>query len=275
VTYRSLMVYLDPDHANEAALRVTADLANLFKSQVTGVAAGLPVMPVHADGMIATSILEVDYTQLEEALRRCEGRFRAAMMPVSDALQWRAAVASPAEFLADQARAADLIIVGRPADEAGPLLNQSLDIGDIVMAAGRPVLVVPPGRTSLTPDRIMVAWKDTVEARRTIAASLPLLKQAADVTVVEIVAADSDIAGATGRLADVAAWLQRHNVTAATRVELSAGHAGSHLDLLAEQNNVDILVAGAYGHSRLQEWVFGGVTRHLLRRASVCTLLMH
>ena len=86
MTYRSLMVYLDPDHANEAALRVTADLANLFKSQVTGVAAGLPVMPVHADGMIATSILEVDYTQLEEALRRCEGRFRAAMMPVSAGL---------------------------------------------------------------------------------------------------------------------------------------------------------------------------------------------
>lgn len=275
MTYRSLMVYLDPDHSNESALRVTAELANRFKAQVTGVAAGVPVMPVHADGMIASSVLEVDYTQLEEALRRCESRFHAALMPVSDALQWRSAIAAPAEYLASQARAADLIIVGRSADEAGPLLNQSLDIGDIVMGAGRPVLVVPPGRTSPAPDRVLVAWKDTAEARRTIAASLPLLKQAADVTVVEIVAADSDIADATGRLADVAAWLQRHNVTAATRVEPSAGDAGSHLDLLAEQNGVDILVAGAYGHSRLQEWIFGGVTRHLLKKSSVCTLLMH
>ena len=275
MTYRSLMVCLDPDHANESALRVTAELASRFKAQVIGVAGGVPVMPVHADGMIASSVLEIDYTQLEEALRRCESGFRAALMPVADALQWRAEIATPAGLMASQARAADLLIVERAADDADRSLNQALDIGDIVMGAGRPVLVVPPGRTSLAPGRVLVAWKDTAEARRAISAALPLLKQADAVTIVEIVAEDAETADANGRLGDVAAWLQRHNVTAATRVALVSGAAGSHLDLLAQENNIDVLVAGAYGHSRLQEWIFGGVTRHLLKRSSVCTLFMH
>ena len=77
MTYRSLMVQLDLEHSNEAALRITGELADLFKSQVIGIAAGFPNPPVHADGMIATSVLEADYERLQQAIDRCESRFRA------------------------------------------------------------------------------------------------------------------------------------------------------------------------------------------------------
>ena len=80
---------------------------------------------------------------------------------------------------------------------------------------------------------------------------------------------------ASGRVADVAKWLKRHNVTASARVELSAGDAGSHLDAIASEARIDIIVAGAYGHTRLREWIFGGVTRHLLHQSSICMLLFH
>ena len=158
-----------------------------------------------------------------------------------------------------------------------PLLipGQSLDIGDAVMRAGRPILLVPPGKTCLAPDRVLVAWKDTTEARRAVSAALPLLKRAQDVRIVEIVGQGNEETDAARRVADVAAWLQRHGVTAEATAELSAGNAGSHLDLLATQNNADVIVAGAYGHSRLREWAFGGVTRHLMRRAAACAFLMH
>jgi nucleotide-binding universal stress UspA family protein len=275
VTYRSLMVHLDLEHSNEAALRITGELADLFKSQVIGVAAGFPNAPVHADGMIAASVLEADDEQMKQAIDRCEGRFRAAMTPVGRPLQWRSDVAYAAEFLAAQARAADLLIVARHQDASVLIPHQSLDIGDAVMRAGRPILLVSPYTTCLAPDRILIAWKDTTETRRAVSPALPLLKQARDVQIVEIVAECSEQQGAARSVADVAGWLQRHGVTAQATAELSAGDTGSHLDLLAAQNKADVVVAGAYGHSRLREWAFGGVTRHIIHRAAACTFLMH
>jgi len=275
VAYRSLMVYLDPEQGGEPALRIACELANRFKSEVIGVSAGLPVAPIHADGMIASSVLEVDYEQLNRAIESCETRFRSALKTSGCPLQWRSSVAYPADFLAAEARAADLLVVGRSENYAllGP--HQLLDIGDAVMRAGRPVLVVPPRSTSLATSRILVAWQDTAESRKAIVAALPLLREAEEPTVVEIVSDASERDAAVARVADVANWLQRHNVQALARVELSAGDAGSQLDAIASEARIDIIVAGAYGHTRLREWIFGGVTRHLLQQGSACALLAH
>ena len=274
MTYRSLMVYLELEQGSEPALRVACELADRFKSRVIGVTAGLPAAPIHADGMIASSVLEVDYEQLDRAIDRCETRFRTALKGFCDPLEWRSGAAYPADFLAAEARAADLLVVGRSENYTpfGP--HQLLDIGDAVMKAGRPVLVVPPRHTSLALDRILVAWKDTAESRKAISAALPLLRKATELTIVEIVSDEGERDVAAARVADVADWLRRHDVQSSARVELSAGDA-SHLDAIASEARVDIIVAGAYGHTRLREWIFGGVTRHLLQRSSTCVLLVH
>ena len=162
-------------------------------------------------------------------------------------------------------------MVGRCENNATAGPYQQLDIGDAVMKAGRPILVVPPHGTSLAINRILIAWKDTTEARRAISAALPLLKQATELTIVEIVSDESKRDAAGIRVADVARWLHGHNVSASARVELSAGDAGSQLDAIASEARSDIIVAGAYGHSRLREWIFGGVTHHLLAaQLSIC-----
>lgn len=275
MTYRSLMVHLDLEQGSEPALRVACELADRFKSKVIGVAAGLPAAPIHADGMIATSVLEVDYEQLNQAIGRCETRFRSALKEFDGALEWRSGTADPADFLAAEARAADLLVVGRSEKDKAFGPHQLLDIGDAVMKAGRPVLVVPPRRTSLALDRVLVAWKDTAESRKAISAALPLLRKATEVTIVEIVPGEDERDAATARVADVADWLLRHNVQASARVELSAGDAGSQLDAIVSEARIDVIVAGAYGHARLQEWIFGGVTRHLLQQGSACVLLVH
>ena len=275
MSYRSLMVHLDLEQRSEPALRVTCELAGRFKSAVIGIATGLPITPIHADGMIATSVLEVDYKPLNQALGRCEAHFRSALKDVGGTLEWRSDATNPADFLAAEARAADLLVVGRSENYTALAPYQPLDIGDAVMKAGRPVLVVPPRCTALAPNRILIAWKDTAEARRAIAAALPLLKRAAELAVVEIISDDDERDAAGSRLADVTKWLQRHNITAAATVELSAGDDGSHLDAIASETRADIIVAGAYGHTRLREWIFGGVTHHLLLKSPTCVLLMH
>ncbi len=276
MSYRSLMVHLELEQGSEPALRAVCELADRFKvSSVTGLTAGLPAAPVQADGMIASSVLELDYEPLNQAIGRCETRFRSALKDFGGALQWRSAAAYAPDFLAAEARAADLVVVGRAEHEApfGP--GQPLDIGDTVMRAGRPVFVVPPRCTSLALDRILIAWKDTAESRRAITAALPLLRKANELTIVEIVAEPRQRAAAQTRLADVARWLARHKIAAAARVEPSAGDPGSQLDAMASEARIDVIVAGAYGHARLREWIFGGVTRHLLHQSSACTLLVH
>ncbi len=275
MTYRSLMVHLDLEQVSEPALRIACELADRFKSKVIGVTAGLPSAPIHADGMIASSVLEIDYEQLNQAIARCETHFRAALKDFCSSMEWRSAAANPADFLTAEARAADLLVVGRAENytRLGP--HQLLDIGDAVMRAGRPVLVVPPRSTRLALDRILVAWKDTTESRKAISAALPLLRKATELTIVEIVSAARERDAAGARLADVAHWLKRHHVDASVRVEPSAGDAGSQLDAMASEARIDIIVAGAYGHTRLHEWIFGGVTRHLLQHSTTCALLTH
>jgi nucleotide-binding universal stress UspA family protein len=269
------MVHLDLEQGSEPALRITCELAGRFKPRVIGVTAGLPTAAIHADGMIASSVLEVDYEQLNQAIGHCESRFRSALKDFSDSLEWRSDVANPADFLAAEARAADLLVVGRSENYTTLGPHQLIDIGDAVMRAGRPILVVPPRSTSLALNRILIAWKDTAESRKAISAALPLLRRATDLTIIEIVADERERDAASRRVADVAKWLQHHNIPASARVELSAGDAGSHLDAIASEARIDIIVAGAYGHARLREWIFGGVTRHLLRQSSMCTLLAH
>jgi nucleotide-binding universal stress UspA family protein len=179
----------------------------------------------------------------------------------------------PAECLARESRAADLIILGRDATEFGRF--RSVDPGDVLMRAGRPILTVPSGTTALDAKHVLIAWKDTREARRAVHDALPLMKEAESVCVVEI-AGETDADAATARAADVAGFLARHGIPAkAERHLLERSGIADTLILLAEQHSADLIVSGGYGHARLREWVFGGVTADLLSRSPKCCLFSH
>jgi nucleotide-binding universal stress UspA family protein len=145
------------------------------------------------------------------------------------------------------------------------------------MRAGRPVLVVPPSVSALEGRRALVAWKDTREARRAVADALPLLAHAEEVLVVEAVSGDAEERDqALRRAGDVAGLLARHGATArGEALEVRGRTVADELLLAAERHGADLVVAGGYGHARLREWAFGGVTRDLLARCPMCCLLSH
>ncbi len=179
----------------------------------------------------------------------------------------------PTEFLVREARAADLIIVGRnrvPGD-----LRRTVDPGATILRAGRPVLVVPTDVDSLKAERVVVGWTDTREARRALRDSLPLIRESLSVVIIEIV----DFGGekqAQTHIDDVARYLARHHIAVTVRTTAySAGSVQAELIRVAEEINADLIVAGGYGHSRLGEWIFGGVTQGLLATSPVCCLLSH
>mgnify|MGYP003545562401 CR=1 FL=1 len=188
---------------------------------------------------------------------------------------WRSAqlVASVNDYVVTQARCADLIITGVA---TGDLFDSShaLSRSDLVLRAGRPVLVVPSGVVAPKLDWMLVGWTDSRESRRAVADALPLLKTAAHVTVMELADNDGHSAAQAG-VKDVVAWLVAHGVAAVGETPLASDNVARQLDALALEQGADLVVAGAWGHSRLREWVLGGVTRQLMHSADRCSLLSH
>jgi nucleotide-binding universal stress UspA family protein len=276
VTYATLMVHLDLGHSNAGLLQATGDLAERFRADVIGVAGCEPIQVIYSDGNVPGDVIERDHKQIESEIKEAEARFRGALESRVRSLEWRSRVviASLSDYVAREARSADLIITG--ADRGGSLFDTSrcANTSDLVMRVGRPVLVVPAAAHTLNPVRVVVGWKETRETRRAIFDALPILKRAAHVVIVEI-AADAELAAARTRLEDVISWLKRHGVVSEPIALRSTGDDAERLDGVAQEQGADLVVAGAYGHSRLREWVLGGVTRDLLLCSDRCSLLSH
>ncbi len=273
---KTLMVHLDLNADNDGLLKITADLARRFEARVIGIAACQPLPPIYEEGLMTAEIIAQDQAEIEKEFAAAEARFRAALTGRTAGLEWRTTIiyASLADFIAAEARAADLIITGRDIGMTMMDNTRRVNIGDLAMRAGRPLLIVPPGVSSLPLQNVFVGWKESRESRRAVADALPLLQQAGRATVLEVTA-EQDTAIAESHVKDVAAWLTRHQVTAqpmaisAPRMEV-----GAFRDAL-RNGKCDLLVAGAYGHNRLGEWFFGGVTQDILLDPDFCVLISH
>ena len=274
VTYKTLMVHLDVGQPNTEVLRVTAALGQRMGSAITGIAVCQPTQFLDSQGYVSGEAVVACRDELEAELRDAERAFRAAFVDTAAPLGWRSQVtAAPlADHLAREARSADLVVTSvLPADILD--MSRHIDIGDLVMKVGRPVLVVPSSGARLSFERVVIAWKDTREARRAVVDALPLLAMAKHVTIAEIAGA-ADQRDALSRVQDVVTWLARHGVTATPLVTAWGADETGRLGALLTEQRADLVVAGAYGHSRLREWAFGGITRELLR-GSTCALLSH
>lgn len=276
MTYKTLMIHLQLRQSNEGVLSIAADLADRFQAGVIGIAACQPVQIVQGDVYVSGDLVDQDRKEILKEIRHAEAAFHKALGPRVDLREWRSAVtlASLPGYLADEARGADLIITGLDRDTSLFDMSRHVDIGDLVMQVGRPVLIVPTTAHALKAERIVVGWKDTRESRRAILDALPLLRRAAQVALVEIADA-ADLAAARARLADVAAWLKRHGVVAELVASPSTGDDAARLNAIVRDQDAGLVVIGAYGHSRLREWAFGGVTRELLLHTDRCLLVSH
>jgi nucleotide-binding universal stress UspA family protein len=276
VTYTTLMVHLKAGEPNAGVLRVSGQLAERFDATVIGIAARQPLQLLYDNGFGSTDVITQDLREIEKALEAAEAEFRAALHGRAKSLEWRSSItiAPLAEYLAHEARAADLLLSG-PNSPHSPLYRpRYVDLGSLLMQSGRPLLIVPDVMDRLKVRRMVVAWKDKREARRAVADALPLLNLAGQVTVVEI-ASKLDMAAATARVADVAAWLGRHGIAAEPMAAPAAQDDAERLAAIADVYQADLIVAGAYGHSQVREAFLGGVTRDLLLRSERCAFLSH
>ena len=272
MTYATAMVSLAVDQPNEALLEVTGQLAAQFSARVIGISAAMFSPPLYFMGEAGQQLIGEGETAIRNRMAELEGQFRAAMHGRAKDVEWRSSLELPARYVAREARAADLVIVG---GDGNAILDPFAiaSPSELVMQAGRPLLVVPAAVKWLDLRSAVVAWKDCSEARRAVADALPLLRKVKEVTVAGIAEEEGTQAAVRQQAEDVVGWLSRHGITARAQVPERCGNAVLQLDRIAADTGAGVVVAGAYGRSRFREWVLGGVTQHLVGQTARCALL--
>ena len=271
--YKTVMVGLAMDRRNDACLRVAGDVAERFGARIIGVAASDIRPPMYfAEGDFAQKLFDEEVAAIERRLSELEAEFRASGERRATAVEWRSARTLPVPYMLQQARAADILVIGaRPETLVDP--SAAADPSDLLMQAGRLLIVVPSTVEWLDLRSVLVAWKDVREARRAVFDALPILAAAKEVTIAEILEQDGRRADALARVADVAAWLRGHGIAANTVVPEKAGGVTGQLQNIAANVGAGAVIAGAYGHSRFREWVLSGVTRHFATESRRCAFL--
>lgn len=272
MTCSSLLVYVDPSPAGVARLDAACDLARAFDAHLIGVSASMPPPPMIDPLAVGAGVLTAYREVAEEEVREARETFENTARTQAVKSEWRGGVDWPSDLVVRWARAADLVMVG-PRTAAAPY--RSPDPASILQAIGRPVLIVPdtPARPPLQGPAV-VCWKDTREAQRAVAAGLPMLRRATAVSVIEV-APEGETEDDAG-VQDVRDFLRRHGVDATAQV-LAKGDRTTSSRILAHAESLDasLIVAGGYGHSRLQQWILGGVTNTLLKSSPVSVLMTH
>jgi nucleotide-binding universal stress UspA family protein len=183
---------------------------------------------------------------------------------------WREEDGSALPRILFHARHHDLVVVGR-AKSANGLPPDFLE--QLLVGCGRPVLIASPATSPALTGTVMVCWKESPEAARAVNAAMPLLRHAHRVVVVSIAENGDDPAEALAAVARQLAW---NGVRAELRTVLSSGGGiPALLSAAAREYRADLVVLGAYGHSRVHEILFGSCTQAVIRNAETAVLLMH
>jgi nucleotide-binding universal stress UspA family protein len=278
--WKTILVQLSNPRRTDVLVSVASRLAERSNAHLIGfnVAHALAHAPV-APTLLGPEDFAAFQAIDDEQAARLKAAFDEATANRAIVAEWRNVEIEgmePAAAVIEHGRAADLIV----ASQADPDWEMSgfFDAPErLALESGRPVLIVPyAGSFGEIGKRIMVAWSGKRESARALYDALPLLKSADAATLLCVVGRGAD--GESGQLpgAEIAATLARHgvNVTVRKTIAEDIGVADEILARLADDGS-DLLVMGAYGHSRLREMVFGGVTRHILRHMTVPTLMSH
>lgn len=270
-----LLVHVEPGPVSERRLRYALSMAQSRDMKLIGLAVRLSmsatVSTTLGDPMAMAALCEAS----GECCLTARELFDSVTHGSGIELEWREASGAPVPVIAAEAGRADLAIIGRNDRIDNESGVYQIAPADVIMASGTPVMVVSADApVSFKARRILLAWKSTPQAVRAAHDALPLLKSAETVVLTEIIS-DTEEGKYEISAESMAAYLASHGIDVSIRRLLYTGDAGYQLIQAAVDDECDLIVAGAYGHSRLREWVLGGVTRSLLETATIPCILSH
>jgi nucleotide-binding universal stress UspA family protein len=274
---KDVVVYLSPAAASDAGPRYALSLASAVGAHIVGVAFAFePVIPVSVMGGISADLIDAQRSDNETAAKNAMDRFVQAARAAGVSAETRlvnATLTGAADMFAQAARRFDLAVVAQAGRDK--IAAEELIAETALFNSGRPVLVVPYiQQAGLKLDRTVLCWDGSRAAARAIGDAMPLLERAGSVEIL-VVATDK-----AKRDATPGAGLRDHLVRHGLKPEIKR-MPGTDVDVpsailsYVADNAVDFIVMGGYGHSRLREFILGGVTRSMLKAMTVPTLMSH
>ncbi|NKB58486.1 MAG: universal stress protein [Alphaproteobacteria bacterium] len=270
---KNILVHVTETRQSELRLETAVALCVAHDAHLTGlIVRAMPVLPAYSVGPIPDMVLEPFEAQQDAAIAKARETFdtvvkHAGWTDRSSCLQTEG---NATDIVGIHARYADLTVTGQDMPDED---QWEISTVDLILRSGRPVLVTPHG-TENKPigKRIVIAWNASREAARAVADAVPLLETADSVEILTVAPQSrGEVPGV-----NIAKHLAHHGIAAEVkRLGVSETDAGEALLNYIENNNADLLVMGAYGHSRLREFVFGGTTRHVLRTMTIPVLMSH
>jgi nucleotide-binding universal stress UspA family protein len=274
MTYRAILTPVADAPEVEPHLSAAVEAARAFDALLIGSAAEycLPtadIVPMDVTGAVAVAERSLVETDLDAAAVR----FRNATIALGGRSRFVSSIEFPSRALIRHAALADLLVVGSTPSDKGDILRHA-SVGEILMQAGRPVLAVGPGGMPRMPSTVAISWKNCREARRAVADALPFLRRAE--TVLAFVSQEGDPERSScACLTPLIDYLETHGVRCTGVTLPHTDRVGTEILAAAARSGADLLVSGAYGRSRVQEWVFGGATRTYLSSAHIPVLFSH
>lgn len=284
MSYKTVLVHISTPDRSGAALAAAIALARTHGAHLTGLHASetldsvaLALAAPYGEVGLPDEVIERDREEAEKA-EEAAGAFFAEKTRGTDLItEWRIERGSYADVVALHARYADIAVIGESSRDAEDAAVDRFLPEDVVLSVGRPVLVVPANADAADiGHKVLVAWNAGREATRAVTDALPLLEHADSVTVLAVNPRPGPLGHGDVPSSAVSLYLARHGVKAeAAEARAEDEEVGEIIMKRAREIGADVIVAGAYGHSRLREYVLGGVTRTLLRRSEIPVLMSH
>lgn len=287
--FQSILVPMADAATGAVPLDIALRLAARFSSHVTALHVRIDpttAVPLVGEGMSGAMVEEmINVAESQGALRAKDARAafetacaqhgapqRATPLPCGFSAEWADQVGREDDVVAWRGRLADLVVFGHPGGTAEAASMMTLNTA--LMACGKPLLLCPAEPPKTLGRTVAIAWNGSAEAARAVGWAMPLLREAASVTILSATEhVEQPVDAPAGELAAYLAW---QGITATTTVVQAAhAHAGEELLRQAGKGGADLLVMGAYTHSRLRQLILGGVTRHVISHAPLHVLMCH
>ncbi len=275
MTPKSILALVDGSPLSEATLDTAVSVAKLFGAQLEALhvradpATLVPIVGEGMSGAMVEQVMDAMAKSVESRAQRARAAYDKAAAKAGFPIAWRQETGPEPVVLASAGRLVDLIVLSRPDASADGQMAASLD--SALFDTGRPVLVAPPTSPASVGKRVALAWNGSAQASRVVSAAIAYLEKAEMVAVLSAPGFDKRAPAEA-----LVAYLAKHNVKATAQiVELHGKSVGQALLEQAQQMNCDLLVMGAYGHSRIREMILGGATREVLAHSILPVLMAH
>jgi len=275
--YRDILVHVPlVEYDKQVGLAVV--LTRQFSAHITGIC----ILPDSAmlRSVANNPLIRLNRSEVADIIEReydeaavVEQQFNAAADRADISHNWLTGEGNPADVLVHAARLYDLAIVEQHRVEADLLWGPATRLA----LSGRPALILPTEWSEMAlPNHVLVTWNGSAQAAAAVRNALPLLKVSTSVTLLVGEPREALPLGLRLPPVDIANYLQRHGVKIdETDLEVPDSEAGDRILKSAQHSKADLIVMGAFGRSRLREWVLGGATRHVLEHMTVPVFMAH